>query len=170
MNIKKLIASAVTALALMTTATCFAQISKSDMNIGGIYYKESLADVTAVYGQPIGKEKTPPAGYAYVFRYGNSTFTVSPWGENGYVCGVKVKDNCQLSTKAGIHIGSTQAEIQAAYGTPDEIQYEGRNLNYSTGRESIDHGDGYSSDIEPMLMFRLDRAGGRVIGFWFTVI
>jgi hypothetical protein len=170
MNIKKFAGSAVTALAIMATATCFAQISKSDLNIGGIYYKESLSDVTAVYGQPIGKERTPPAGFAYVYRHGNSTFTVSPWGENGYVCGVQVKDNCPLGTKAGIRIGSTQAEIQAVYGRPDKIEYEGRNLYYSTGRESIDHGDGYSSDIEPMLIFRLDRAGGRVIAFWFTVM
>ena len=169
MNIRKIIVSTFALVTMLVATTCFAQISKSDLNIGGIYYGQPWSEVIATYGQPIDKEPRPPKGYNYVFRYGNSTFTSNYWNKGNYVSHVGVKNNCTFSTKAGIHIGSTQADIQAVYGKPDRIAYEGRNLYYNTGREPYDIGNGYSFDIEPELTFRLDKAGGRVIAFWFSV-
>ena len=170
MNIKKLIAPAVTVLAVMAATTCFAQISKSELNIGGIYYGQPWPDFIATYGQPIRKDKRPPAGYNNVFRYGNFEFIANPMGKDNYVCEVLARNNCAFATKAGIHIGSTSAEVQAAYGMPDRTFDSGRFLEYFTGWESYDIGDGNSMDIQPELSFNFYRPGGRVDAFGFHVI
>ena len=49
MPIKKLIASAVTALAVMATATCFAQISETELNIGGIEPGQDIGYTEQIY-------------------------------------------------------------------------------------------------------------------------
>lgn len=167
MNLKKLVTSAIMALLIMASASAFAQISKSDLDIGGIYYGMPYSDFIAKFGQPIGKQPRAPKGYNYIFRYGNSTFVANFVGKNKYVNTLGVENNCPLSTKSGIHIGSTQADIQAAYGVPDDIQSEGRNLHYRAGRESYELGNGNSCDAILELIFRLDKAGGKVIAFCY---
>ena len=52
MNIRKLFMSAIVTVMMLATATCFAQISKSDLNIGGIYYGQPWSDFIAEHGRP----------------------------------------------------------------------------------------------------------------------
>ena len=52
MNIKKLFMSAMVLAMTLETAACFAQISKSDLNIGGIYYGQPLSELVRMLGQP----------------------------------------------------------------------------------------------------------------------
>lgn len=162
--------SAIVTVMVLATVTCFAQISKSDLNIGGIYYEQPWSDFIAKYGEPIRKDKRPPVGYNNVFRYGNFEFIANHMGKSSYVCEVLARDNCNFATKAGIRIGSTSAEVQAAYGKPDRTFDNGRYFEYFTGWESYDIGNGYSMDIQPELSFNFDRPGGRVVSFGFHVM
>ena len=61
MKLRRLIAAALLTISLATTGICFA-FDQSDMNIGGIYLGQPMADVIAMYGQPIAKEPLPPKG------------------------------------------------------------------------------------------------------------
>ena len=168
MNIKKLFISTIVTVMMLTTVTCFAQISKSDLNIGGIYYGQPWSDFIAKYGQPIRKEPRAGKGYNYVFRYGSIEFTANQYGD--YVGTVFVKDNDTLATKAGIHVGSSLSEIQTAYGQPDRtLNGSLISLEYGTGWESYDCGNGYSMDIQPKLVFFLNATSKKVINIRFTV-
>ena len=168
MNIRKLFMSALVLTMTLATATCFAQISKSDLNIGGIYYGQPWSDFIAKYGQPIRKEPRAGKGYNYVFRYGSIEFTANQYGD--YVGEVFVKDNDTLATKAGIRVGSSLSEIQTAYGQPDRTSNGSLiSLEYGTGWESYDCGNGYSMDIQPKLVFFLNATSKKVINIRFTV-
>ena len=169
MNIKKLFMSAMVLAITLETATCFAQISKSDLNIGGIYYGQPWSEVIATYGQPVRREQRPPAGKNNIFAYSNFEFLANPIN-NEYVYEVFIKDNCTFTTKAGIGIGSTLAEVQAAYGQPDKRTNGSLIcLTYGTGWEPYDCGNGRSMDIQPELVFYLNATSGKVINIRFTV-
>ena len=47
MNIKNLFMSVMVLAMTLGTADCFAQVSKSDLNIGGIYYGQPWSEVIA---------------------------------------------------------------------------------------------------------------------------
>jgi hypothetical protein len=55
MNIKKLVMTVITMLAITATGTCFA-ISKEDFAIGNIYLRQPLKEAIAKYGQPVAQE------------------------------------------------------------------------------------------------------------------
>ena len=81
MNIRKIIMSATAAVMTLSTATCFAMIPITELNIGGVYLEMPLSEVVNRFGQPINKAQTPPKGYYnYTFQNGNSTFSVTPKG------------------------------------------------------------------------------------------
>ena len=149
MKLKKAILTGVTAAMMLATATCFAQIYKDDLNIGGIYYKQPWSEVINRFGQPIKKEEVPPKGYMYTFQNGNSTFKVKPYGTQS-VLSVSVDKDGILKTKAGIGIGSSLSDIKAAYGEPDieGMWYGSRSLIYHTPLEGR---------IRGCLSFRLDK-------------
>ena len=157
MNIKKLAASVVTALAVMATATCFAEISKSELNINGVYCGQPWSEVISKFGQPIKKQPSPPAGYRYTFRTGNSVFWVKP-ADNGTVAGAGIESG-DISTKAGIRIGSSLSDVKSVYGIPDDTLYGGI-IGYSAGLEG---------DSEYMLYFSLDSSGRYVARISFGV-
>ena len=73
MNIKKLIASAVTALAVMATAACFAQIPETELNIGGIEPGQDIGYTEQIYGKP-GKFEDEAFIRVYIY---NDKFIVS---------------------------------------------------------------------------------------------
>ena len=170
MNIKNLFMSVMVLAMTLGTADCFAQVSKSDLNIGGIYYGQPWSEVIATYGQPVRREKRPPAGHNNIFSYSNFEFIANP-AKNEYVDSVLIKDNCTFATKAGIHIGSTLAEVKAAYGEPD-YSYGGKNvmvLEYGTGWESVELDNEFSMDFEPRLAFSFDSAAQSVKSIYFIV-
>lgn len=119
MKLRRLIAAALLTISLATTGICFA-FDQSDMNIGGIYLGQPMADVIAMYGQPIAKEPLPPKGINFVFVKNGGKFRV---GDVDTVNRVTVRADSAaagLATKAGIKLGSTVDDIFNAYGTPSE--------------------------------------------------
>ena len=119
MKLRRLIAAALLTISLATTGICFA-FDQSDMNIGGIYLGQPMADVIAMYGQPIAKEPFPPKGIDFIFVKNGGKFRV---GDVDTVNRVTVRADSAaagLATKAGIKLGSTVDDIFNAYGTPSE--------------------------------------------------
>lgn len=119
MKLRRLIAAALLTISLATTGTCFA-FDQSDMNIGGIYLGQPMADVIAMYGQPIAKEPFPPKGIDFIFVKNGGKFRV---GDVDTVNRVTVRADSAaagLATKAGIKLGSSVDDIFNAYGTPSE--------------------------------------------------
>ena len=114
MKLRKLAAMALLTITVAATSTCFA-IEISDFNIGGICLNQSINDVIALYGQPIKKEPGAPVGLTYTFSSKGQTIYIS---YRGRVKGVSVKGNGDITTKAGIKIGSTATDIRDTYGTP----------------------------------------------------
>ena len=117
MKLRRLIAAALLTISLATTGTCFA-FDQSDMNIGGIYLGQPMADVIAMYGQPIAKEPSAPKGLSLIFVKNGGKFRV---GDVDTVNRVTVRADSAaagLATKAGIKLGSSVDDIFNAYGTP----------------------------------------------------
>ena len=117
MKLRRLIAAALLTISLAATGICFA-FDQSDMNIGGIYLGQPMADVIAMYGQPIAKEPSAPKGLSLIFVKNGGKFRV---GDVDTVDSVTVwADSAAagLATKAGIKLGSTVDDIFNAYGTP----------------------------------------------------
>ena len=159
MNIRKLFMSAIVAVMTLASATCFAMIPLSELIIGGVYIGMPLSEVISRFGQPIKKEQVPPKGYNYTFQNGNSTFTVKPAGDNTLEY-MEVR-NGDMLTKAGIGIGSSFAEVKAAYGEPDSMHDS--HVLYSAGLREGRYG-------ECVLEFFLDSPNGRVKDMAFEVI
>lgn len=118
MGIKKTVL-AVVAILVMMTATCFAQITKEDLNIGGIYIGQPLEEVVAKYGDSVRKEPHAPKGYDLIFMIDGSEIRVFPI--QGQVVSFSLNDNSKLNTSAGISIGMSLDDIKNAYGNPDKV-------------------------------------------------
>ena len=159
MNIRKTIMTATVAVMTLATATCFAMIPRSELVIGGVYIGMPISEVINRFGQPIRKEQAPPKGYSYTFQNGNSTFSVKPASDNTLEY-MGIRDGGML-TKAGIGIGSSFAEVKAAYGEPDSM-YDSHVL-YSAGVREGRYG-------ECVLEFFLDSPNGCVKQMGFNVI
>ena len=64
MNIRKLFMSAIVTAMMLVTTTCFAQISVSELNIGGVYIGQPVSEVIDRFGEPSSKG-TSNTGEAY---------------------------------------------------------------------------------------------------------
>jgi len=117
MNIKQAATSAITALLVMTSMSAFAQISVSDLNIGGIYYGQPLSDVIRRLGQPEWRKPN-----FIKFRYQTTNVFITPSEAQTTVAAAEfAAPNPNIKTKAGIGRGSTLADVKPAYGEPDEV-------------------------------------------------
>jgi len=122
MNFKKLVVTLVALVTVAVSGSCFAQITKDDLRVGGIYHSQPISEVIAKYGQPV--EKRPGC---YVFSsndgpieiYTNYNETV----KGKVVAGMIVEGNSRVATKAGIRNGSTYEEIITAYGAPSREHF-----------------------------------------------
>lgn len=119
MKLKKAILTGVTAAMMLATATCFAQIYKDDLIIGGIYYGQPVSEVINKYGQPVHK-----TGYDLIFNYGNAQVIIILSDDKQTVAGTVFagSHNTNLKTRAGITYGATLSDLRAAYGEPDAIE------------------------------------------------
>ena len=116
MNIKKAFLSAIVLAMTLETAVCFAQIFKSDLSIGGIYYGQPLSEVVRMYGQPVWRKPN-----FIKFTSGSANIFITPSDTQDTVMGASITGgNPKLKTNAGIGSGSTLADVIAAYGEPDE--------------------------------------------------
>ena len=123
MTIRKFVMTVTVAVMTLATATCFAQITVDDLVINGIYVGQPVTEVINRLGEPAQKTTFPGGGsmtqYSYNFGSSDSfSFTTSSDGQN--VVAASVSNGCNFVTKAGIGIGSSFADIKAAYGEPDK--------------------------------------------------
>ena len=153
MNIKKLFMSAMVLAMTLGTANCFAQISKSDLNIGGIYYGQPLSEVVRMLGQPEWRKPN-----FIKFSYGSVNIFITPSESQTAVSAASVTGgNPNLKTNAGIGTGATLDDLKAAYGEPDEMSSAG--ATYVT-----DLSDGY----QYMLNFSIgDYTNNKVFHMFF---
>ena len=120
MNIKKLVMTVITMLAIAATGTCFA-ISKEDFVIGNIYFGQPLKEVIAKYGQPVAQELSNEYPRYYFVKEGESKWFLvdTKPDDDKSIVSVAINGDINLATKAGIKIGSTAAEMKKAYGEPN---------------------------------------------------
>ena len=116
MNIKKLAVMGIATLAMTISATGFAQISKSDLNIGGIYYGMPLSEMYRKFGQPEWRKPN-----FIKFTYQSANIFITPSESQKAVIAVSIAGgDHNLKTKSGIGRGSTLEDVKVAYGEPDE--------------------------------------------------
>ncbi|MBR1721765.1 MAG: hypothetical protein IJ727_04675 [Treponema sp.] len=164
MRMNALVVSAVMLLALAMPETGFAEIPKSEINIGGIYCGYPFSEIINRFGQPVDKTDRPPKGYTYKFRSGNSVFTVNSMGA-GPIFGMHVTQGRDLLTKAGVGIGSSLADVKAIYGEPD-IRIDNSNNNLIIYNTEIDE----ESREYFELIFSYDRSSGTVTSFAMNLL
>lgn len=163
MSIRKLFMSAIVAVMTLATATCFAQVSLSDLEINGIYIGQPISEVINKLGKPT---KTIHFGDSSVqYQYagnGEGYFSVNPTvdGQNVQSMGVFMRRG--FVTKAGIGIGSSLADIKAVYGEPDtSAPFEGSTgIVNTTYFYNSDYGDYRYS-----MTFVVDESSGTVTSF-----
>ena len=154
MKMKTLVASAVLVLALAMSATGFAQISKSDLNIGGFYYGQPWSEVINRLGQPVKVERRPPVGHHYTFQNGERFFF--RLNNSDRVIAMNGDMASKGGTKAGIKIGSSFDDVISVYGEPDYVSHNGRMLGYEAEKK-----------FGPMLCIYFDKVYGTVNGMNF---
>ena len=160
MKIRKLMAIAILSLFIFTTEVCFAQISISDLSIGGVYLNQNFSDVISIYGNPISERY--PAGYGkiYSFARNDSLFDVHVSRTN-VVKGVTVGGNNGLAVDtSGIKFGSSLNDVINYYGNPNRSNiFKANNgqiyqvLIYRIVNQSITQ----------EMKFYIENASGRVI-------
>ncbi len=139
MNIRKLFMSAIVTAMMLVTTTCFAQISVSELNIGGVYIGQPVSEVIDRFGEP-SSQGTSNTGEAYFWLARGSIsdyrlIVQSSSDRSGYVVVASSGVGGDLLTKAGIGAGASLAAIKAKYGEPDEISgHKGmRQVKYLAG-------------------------------------
>lgn len=162
MRMNALVVSVVMLLSFIMPETGFAEISKSEINIGGIYCGYPFSEIINRFGQPVDKTDRPPKGYTFTFRSGNSVFTVNSSG-TGPIYGMHVTQGRDLLTKAGVGIGSSLADVKAVYGEPDMIDNSRNYLFYYTEIEE-------KSREYFELIFSFDRSSGTVTSFAMNLL
>ena len=127
MNIRKLFLSAIMLAMMIVTATCFAQISVSELNIGGVYIGQPITEVFDRFGEPseIGPSNTGEAYFWFVSgsNYNYMLIVQSSSDRSGYVVVASSGVGGNLLTKAGIGAGASLTSVKAIYGEPDEISW-----------------------------------------------
>lgn len=108
---------AVLAMCLMTFvgSTCLAQISRSDVAVGGLTPSCSMDYVRGIYGEPDRSTNNLPSKMPlYTYYYGDSLEIVSLGGNRATI--IKTTANNGLETPAGIHVGMDASIIEQTYG------------------------------------------------------
>ena len=118
MKIKNVVLFFVVCATMLLNSFCFAEVSTYDLEIGGIYYNQPMADIVSRYGDSIKTENRAPAGYNFTFLVDGSEILISP-SSNQFVLSANIKDNSKLLTNRGIGLGHSLKELIEAYGRPD---------------------------------------------------
>lgn len=163
MRIRKLFMTAAVAVMMMATATCFAKVSLSDLEINGIYIGQPFSEVINKLGEPtkIIHFGNSSVQYQYASN-GGGYFSVDPTADGQNVQSMGVFKSRGLVTKAGIGIGSSLADIKAAYGEPDNsAPFRSANgIVNTTYYYNSDYGDYRCS-----MTFVVDESSGAVCSF-----
>ena len=98
-------------LMLLTCSVCFAEISPSEVALGGIRLGSSPEDVKSVYGEPTSYDKGN--GDSIIFNY-NGTFKIMFSGGK-YMYWLETTANNGIKTPSGIAVGM-DASVLDRYG------------------------------------------------------
>ncbi|MBR4669908.1 MAG: DUF4309 domain-containing protein [Butyrivibrio sp.] len=97
---------------------------------------ENMDNVFAAFGEPENTEGDRP-GYYYTFDSGlvgvssNIINEIDEESRQEYPDLISIRDE-NIKTSKGIHVGSSEDEVKAAYGDTDVISFNGMNvLNYT---------------------------------------
>ena len=164
MTIRKLAAAAIISLCIFTNETCFAQLSTSDLSIGGVHMNQNFSEVTSIYGNPISERASAGYGRVYSFAQNGTVFDVHVTRSN-VVKGVRISGNNGLALdSSGIKSGSPLKAVTEYYGNPDRRESaKGENgqplqvLTYQNLNKGILH----------ELSFYIDDASGQVVMIHF---
>ncbi|MGP1366016.1 MAG: hypothetical protein ACTTKW_01660 [Schwartzia sp. (in: firmicutes)] len=128
---KKLV-SMLTLAMVLSASVASASVPAGQMNVGGVSYRDTPAQVAAVCGQPI-KTKTSKKTYGEKTecKYANGlevTFV------DGVAQKIEVDDDSALATAGGVKIGMDASVLQEVYGQPDRI-HKNDYIYYMDGRQ-----------------------------------
>lgn len=146
MKLKRAFCCFVFSMLMVFTSVCFAKITDSDLSIGGFYYGESIEDVIATVGEPVGESSIGVHERALVFQLKDKS-TINIVFENGFITSIKAVGGSFMTTSAGIRANSTLQDIINAYGEPDVVEKIGSGANgndtysvtYRTEKKSFMH-------------------------------
>lgn len=132
MNIKKITTIALFTILLIITTPCLA-ITKEDLKAGGLYIGQSFSEVVALYGEPSNESPLAggPGGLVVTFKQSDSDKIIIYTGRQKNSVWNFFILNKNISTNAGIRLGSTLNDIKQAYGTPNK-EYDDIRQNKKT--------------------------------------
>ena len=99
-----------------------------DTKFGNVGLGQTLADMVAVFGEPTFKDEQDDGYYMYVSWWDSGLSVVFT---DDASTSIEIFSPGQSRTGRGIHLGSTEAEIRAAYGEPGAV-YGDRNAGYES--------------------------------------
>ncbi len=115
----------VLAILVCAGSIAMAKVPLNEAVLGDIYPGMPVQDMVQIYGDPIKEEVSYAAGiqiYDQKMHYGDSVYLYahsdSPSGPFKIVM-INITANNGFATPAGIHVGSTRADVIKAYGQPD---------------------------------------------------
>jgi len=164
MTIRNLAAAAIISLCIFTNKVCFAQLSTSDLSIGGVRLNQNFSEVKSIYGDPVSVRT--PAGYGKIYSFAkNGTVFDVHVNRSNVVKGVKISGNNGLVLDpSGIKSGSPLNAVTEYYGNPDRREASkaenGQELLILT-YQNLNKG------ILNELSFYIDSASGQVVTIHF---
>lgn len=118
---RKFLVAMLMSMMVMVCGVCSAQITEADLNIGGIYYGQSINEIVEKYGDPVRKVVTPPAGHRFVFLVDDSEVELRIDSKNGQIFEALITGDSLLKTKAGIYLKDSVDDMLNIYGAPDLV-------------------------------------------------
>lgn len=120
MNIKKITTIALFTILLIMATPCLA-ITKDDLQAGELYIGKNISEIIAMYGEPTNESPLAggPGGLVLTFKQNESDKIIIYTGREKIAVWDFFILNKNISTKAGIRLGSTLNDIKQTYGTPN---------------------------------------------------
>ena len=123
-NWKKMVPMMALGVALLGNgAVSEAAVPQSELVLGGIEYNASRTYLESVYGTPTEDELKHSnlfAGEVRELEYGDSFELLLV---DGAVQNIEISRHNGIKTPKGIEVGSTLADVKAAYGEPDRVRH-----------------------------------------------
>lgn len=163
MNIKKFTTTIIFTLLLLIATPCLA-ITKDDLQAGELYIGKNISEVITMYGEPTNESPLAggPGGLVLTFKQNESDKIIIYTGREKIKVWSFFILNKNISTNAGIQLGSTLNDIKQAYGTPSR-EYDNIRQN-KTPYHLISYTLPKDENSQYYLKFELEN--GRVVKYY----
>lgn len=120
MIIKRFTTTIIFTILLIMATPCLA-ITKDDLQAGELYIGKNISEIIAMYGEPTNESPLAggPGGLVLTFKQNESDKIIIYTGREKIAVWDFFILNKNISTKAGIRLGSTLNDIKQTYGTPN---------------------------------------------------